>query len=133
MLLAPASTTLGCMRANGVRTLAAWCLGRGCNHFRVLDVSGYPDDIRRGVEKGGHQRRLPDLGQQDGGEVSSVNVVGTHQRETFGRSRGKGSRGPLSVPATQPPGLHQTFETRIGTIGFRSVSPVRAAFAAIGK
>jgi hypothetical protein len=27
------------MRANGVRTLAAWCLGRGCNRFRVLDVS----------------------------------------------------------------------------------------------
>ena len=52
MLLAPASTTLGCMRANGVRTLAAWCLSRGCNHFRVLDVSGYPDDIRRSVEKG---------------------------------------------------------------------------------
>jgi hypothetical protein len=26
--------TLGNMRANGVRTLAAaWCLGRGCYHF----------------------------------------------------------------------------------------------------
>jgi hypothetical protein len=37
--------TLGNMRANGVRTLAAWCLGRGCNHFRVLDVSSYPDDV----------------------------------------------------------------------------------------
>jgi len=37
--------TLGNMRANGVRTLAAWCLGRGCDHFRVLDVSGYPDDV----------------------------------------------------------------------------------------
>src|SRR5450756_2952166 len=35
--------TLGNMRANGVRTLAAWCLGRGCNHFRVVDVSAYPD------------------------------------------------------------------------------------------
>jgi hypothetical protein len=33
------------MRANGVRTLAAWCLGRGCNHFRVLDVSAYADDV----------------------------------------------------------------------------------------
>ena len=32
------------MRANGVRTLAAWCLGRGCNRHRVLDVSGYPDE-----------------------------------------------------------------------------------------
>jgi hypothetical protein len=31
--------TLGNMRANGVRTLAAWCLGRGCNHFRIFDVS----------------------------------------------------------------------------------------------
>jgi hypothetical protein len=37
--------TLGNMRANGVRTLAAWYLGRGCDHFRVLDVSGYPDDV----------------------------------------------------------------------------------------
>jgi len=34
------------MRANGVRTLAAWCLGRGCDHHRVLDVSGYPEPIR---------------------------------------------------------------------------------------
>jgi hypothetical protein len=33
------------MRANRVRTLAAWCLGRGCNHHRVLDVSRYPDDV----------------------------------------------------------------------------------------
>jgi hypothetical protein len=24
--------TFGNMRNNGVRTLAAWCLGRGCNH-----------------------------------------------------------------------------------------------------
>jgi hypothetical protein len=31
--------TLGNMRANGVRTLAAWCLGRGCNHYRVLDLA----------------------------------------------------------------------------------------------
>jgi hypothetical protein len=37
--------TLANMRANGVRNLAVWCLGRGCNHFRVLDVSGYPDEM----------------------------------------------------------------------------------------
>ena len=37
--------TFANMRANGVRTLAAWCLGRGCNHFRVFDVSGYADDV----------------------------------------------------------------------------------------
>jgi len=37
--------TLGNMRANGVCTLAVWCLGRGCHHFRILDVSGYPDDM----------------------------------------------------------------------------------------
>src|ERR1019366_5939813 len=41
----PASMPLGNMRVNGGRSLAAWCLGRGCNHFRVLDVSGYPDDV----------------------------------------------------------------------------------------
>ena len=37
--------TLGNMRANGVPTLAAWCLGRGCNHYRILDVSDYADDV----------------------------------------------------------------------------------------
>jgi hypothetical protein len=37
--------TLDNMRANGVRTLAAWCGGRGCNHLRVFDVSAYPDDV----------------------------------------------------------------------------------------
>jgi hypothetical protein len=36
--------TLSKMRANGVRTLAASCLGRGCNRFRVLDVSAYRID-----------------------------------------------------------------------------------------
>jgi len=25
------------MRANGVRMLAAWCLGRGCHHHSILD------------------------------------------------------------------------------------------------
>ena len=28
--------TLGNMRANGVHTLAVWCLGRYCNHFQIL-------------------------------------------------------------------------------------------------
>jgi hypothetical protein len=28
-----APMTLGNMRSNGVRTLAAWCLGRGCDHY----------------------------------------------------------------------------------------------------
>jgi hypothetical protein len=42
--------TLGNMRANGVRALAAWCLGRGCYHFRVLDVSALQTMCRcRGV------------------------------------------------------------------------------------
>jgi len=41
----PAPMTLGNMRANGVRTLAMWCLSRGCNHFRVLDVTDYRDDV----------------------------------------------------------------------------------------
>ena len=36
---------LGNMRANGVHTPAAWCLGRGCNYYRVLDVSAYPDEL----------------------------------------------------------------------------------------
>jgi hypothetical protein len=31
--------TLGNMRANDMPTLAARRLGRGCDHYRVLDVS----------------------------------------------------------------------------------------------
>jgi hypothetical protein len=30
--------TLGNMRANGVRALAAWCLGRGCDHYLVRQL-----------------------------------------------------------------------------------------------
>jgi hypothetical protein len=41
----PEAMTVGNMRANGVRTLAAWCLGRGCNHRFILCVSNYPDDV----------------------------------------------------------------------------------------
>jgi hypothetical protein len=41
----PLPMTLGNMRANGVHTLGAWCLGRGCYHHRVLDVSGFADDV----------------------------------------------------------------------------------------
>ncbi len=37
--------TLGNMRANGVRTLGVWCLGRGCDHHRVMDVERYGDDV----------------------------------------------------------------------------------------
>jgi hypothetical protein len=36
--------TFGNMRANGVRTLAAWCLGRGCDHYFILNVSNYLGD-----------------------------------------------------------------------------------------
>jgi hypothetical protein len=32
--------TISNMRANGVRTLAAWCLGRKCKYFWDLNVSG---------------------------------------------------------------------------------------------
>jgi hypothetical protein len=34
--------TVGNMRANGVRTLAVYCLGRGRGYSAVLDVSTYP-------------------------------------------------------------------------------------------
>jgi hypothetical protein len=37
--------TLGNMRANGVRALAAWCLDRSCNHRSTLNVSKYADDV----------------------------------------------------------------------------------------
>jgi hypothetical protein len=33
--------TLGNMRSNGMRTLAVWCLARGCNHHHTIDVSAY--------------------------------------------------------------------------------------------
>ena len=37
--------SLGGIRANGVRTLAAWYLGRSCNHRQILGVSGSADDL----------------------------------------------------------------------------------------
>ncbi len=37
--------TLGNMRANGVRTLAAWCSGRDCHHIAVVNVERYGDDV----------------------------------------------------------------------------------------
>jgi hypothetical protein len=40
-----APMTLGNMRTNGLRTLATWCLGRGCNHYFILEVSSYRDDL----------------------------------------------------------------------------------------
>jgi hypothetical protein len=30
---------LGNMRANGVRSVDAWCLGRGCNDHSVVDLN----------------------------------------------------------------------------------------------
>jgi hypothetical protein len=42
----PAPMTVANMRTNGVRTLAAWCLGRGCDHHFILDVSRYLDEKR---------------------------------------------------------------------------------------
>ena len=36
---------VGNMRANGVRTLAAWCAGIGCGHHSVVDVERYGDDV----------------------------------------------------------------------------------------
>jgi hypothetical protein len=37
--------TLGNMRANGVRALAVSCLGRGCHHQCMLDMSRFGDDV----------------------------------------------------------------------------------------
>jgi hypothetical protein len=37
--------TLGNMRANGVRTLAARYLGRAYYHLAILDVAGFGDDV----------------------------------------------------------------------------------------
>jgi hypothetical protein len=58
----PAPMTLGNMRANGVRTLAAWCLSRDCDHHWARDlflfktvsgVSALPyDDWARSVNSG---------------------------------------------------------------------------------
>ena len=45
MSLNPAPMTLGNMRANGMRTLAVRCLGRGYGYSPVLDVAGYHDDV----------------------------------------------------------------------------------------
>ena len=40
-----APMTLGNMRANGVHTLAVWCLGRGYDHNSILTVDGYPGEM----------------------------------------------------------------------------------------
>jgi hypothetical protein len=37
--------TLGNMRANGVRTIAAWCSTRDCHHSAVVDVERLGDDV----------------------------------------------------------------------------------------
>jgi hypothetical protein len=31
--------------ARSALSFIPWCLSRGCNHFRILDVSAYPDDV----------------------------------------------------------------------------------------
>ncbi len=36
---------VGNIRANGVRTLAVWCSGRGCGRHSVIDVERYGDDV----------------------------------------------------------------------------------------
>ena len=41
----PAPMTLGNMRANGVRTRAVLCGGRGCNHASVVDVTDFADEV----------------------------------------------------------------------------------------
>ena len=53
--------TLGNMRANGVRTLDVWWSGRGCGHYRVVDVERHGDDVpvpwfgpRKRCERCGH-------------------------------------------------------------------------------
>jgi hypothetical protein len=40
-----AAVTLGNMRATGVRMLAIACLGRGCYHQAILDVTEFDDDV----------------------------------------------------------------------------------------
>jgi hypothetical protein len=34
---------LGNMRANGVRSIAAWCFGHGCDHHTVTDFGCHVD------------------------------------------------------------------------------------------
>ncbi len=40
---AHAPTTFGNVRANGVRTLAAYCSARGCHHAGVIEVERYDE------------------------------------------------------------------------------------------
>jgi hypothetical protein len=72
--------TLGNMRANGMRTLAAWCLGRGCIHFRVLDESGYPDDVAAPEFRACGCAQLRHCGQKlrPRTKESSCGIVETH-------------------------------------------------------
>jgi hypothetical protein len=44
-VLAVLPMTLGYIRANGVRWVDVWCLGRGCNHHGVVDVCRFGDQV----------------------------------------------------------------------------------------
>jgi hypothetical protein len=72
--------SLANMRASGVRTLAAWCLGRGGNHHRVLDVGGYLGGCPRtetfsprlSLRRGGHSNTpTKNLPLETGGHLLS--------------------------------------------------------------
>jgi hypothetical protein len=74
--------TLGNMRANGVRALAVWCLGRGCDHHRVIEVERYGDDVpvpwlgpRLRCERCGH---LGADARPDWNEANSRDRLGYH-------------------------------------------------------
>jgi len=71
--------TLGNMRANGVRTLDAWCLGRDCHHHRVLDVSAMGDDIP-----------VPSIGPRLGASAAAISAP-THGR--IGQNTGRRAHG----------------------------------------
>src|ERR1035437_7905008 len=52
-----------------------WCLGRGCNHFRILDVSAYSDDVpvpSFGLRVQCNQPQLADRRRDQRGRLLSV-------------------------------------------------------------
>jgi hypothetical protein len=77
--------TLGNLRENGVRTIAAWCSARDCNHSAVVDVERLGDDVpvpslgpRLRCERCGHLGADARPNWQERAPVSLFGRVATH-------------------------------------------------------
>ena len=71
--------TLGNMRANGVHSVAVYCLGRRCDHQAVLKVDHMPNDVE-----------VPSLGRRM--VCTACGLIGADVRPDWGDARVHGGR-----------------------------------------